>query len=133
MDAKNRRLFARCENKMMTVVTDDTRQVITILPGAGRVNPYSLDTDIALTFASWRRLFRPDPRADCGSGVGRPSQADAAGAVSALYWRGCEARARICVWRQSGPGHGLLSVRQKIFQRSSALRAHRRFCERAFE
>jgi YVTN family beta-propeller protein len=57
LDAKNRRLFAGCDNKMMAVVNADTGKVITTLPIGGGVDANAFDPETGFAFAS------------CGEGV----------------------------------------------------------------
>jgi DNA-binding beta-propeller fold protein YncE len=57
IDAKNRRLFAGCDNKMMAVVNADTGKVITTLPIGDGVDANGFDPDTGFAFAS------------CGEGV----------------------------------------------------------------
>jgi DNA-binding beta-propeller fold protein YncE len=57
LDAKNRRLFAGCDNKMMAVVNADTGKVITTLPIGDGVDANAFDPDTGFAFAS------------CGEGV----------------------------------------------------------------
>src|SRR5437763_9765856 len=57
MDAKNRRLFSGCDNKMMAVVNADTGKVITTVPIGDGVDANRFDPDTHLAFAS------------CGEGI----------------------------------------------------------------
>jgi DNA-binding beta-propeller fold protein YncE len=57
LDAKNRRLFAGCDNKMMAVVNADTGNVITTLPIGDGVDANGFDPETGFAFAS------------CGEGV----------------------------------------------------------------
>jgi DNA-binding beta-propeller fold protein YncE len=57
IDAKNRRLFSGCDNKMMAVVNPDTGKVITTLPIGDGVDAARFDPETNLAFAS------------CGEGV----------------------------------------------------------------
>ena len=57
LDAKNRRLFAGCDNKMMAVVNADTGKVITTLPIGDGVDANAFDPETGFAFAS------------CGEGV----------------------------------------------------------------
>jgi DNA-binding beta-propeller fold protein YncE len=57
LDAKNRRLFAGCDNKMMAVVNADTGKVITTLPISDGVDANGFDPETGFAFAS------------CGEGV----------------------------------------------------------------
>jgi len=57
LDARNRRLFAGCDNKMMAVVNADTGKVITTLPIGDGVDANGFDPETGFAFAS------------CGEGV----------------------------------------------------------------
>ena len=57
IDAKNRRVFAGCENKMMAVMDADSGKVITTLPIGAGVDSNRFDPDTGLAYAS------------CGEGV----------------------------------------------------------------
>jgi len=57
IDRKNRRLFAGCDNKVMTIVDADSGKVITTLPIVGGVDATAYDDETKLAFAS------------CGEGV----------------------------------------------------------------
>jgi len=57
LDRKNRRLFAGCDNKVMTVVNADSGKVVTTLPIGGGVDATAFDDETGLAFAS------------CGEGV----------------------------------------------------------------
>jgi DNA-binding beta-propeller fold protein YncE len=57
LDAKNRRLFAGCDNKIMAVVNADTGKVITTLPIGDGVDANAFDPETGFAFAS------------CGEGV----------------------------------------------------------------
>jgi len=57
LDAKNRRLFAGCDNKMMAVVNADTGKVITTLSIGDGVDANAFDPETGFAFAS------------CGEGV----------------------------------------------------------------
>jgi WD40 repeat protein len=57
IDARNRRLFSGCDNKMMAIVNADTGKVITTVPIGDGVDANRFDPDMHLAFAS------------CGEGV----------------------------------------------------------------
>ena len=52
MDAKNRRLFSGCDNKMMAVVNADTGKLITTVPIGEGVDSNRFDPDTHLAFSS---------------------------------------------------------------------------------
>jgi DNA-binding beta-propeller fold protein YncE len=52
MDAKTRRLFAGCENKMMAVVNADTGQIVTTLPTGEGTDANGFDPGTGLAFSS---------------------------------------------------------------------------------
>jgi YVTN family beta-propeller protein len=70
LDAKNRRLFAGCDNKMMAVVNADTGKVIATLPIGDGVDANAFDPETGLTFAS------------CGEGVLTVAHEDSPGKFS---------------------------------------------------
>ncbi len=64
LDAKNRRLFAGCDNKVMAVVNADTGKVMTTVPIGEGVDANGFDPETGLVFAS------------CGQGVLTVAQED---------------------------------------------------------
>lgn len=82
LDAKSRRLFSGCDNKMMAVVNADTGKVITTLPIGEGVDADRFDPETHLAFAS------------CGEGVLTVVKEESPDKFSVLQNVPTEARAR---------------------------------------